>query len=145
MTRAWSRSCAACCVRKGLIFLMLCNASEQFLQYIYIYIYIKQISYFFACLLACHIGTCRNLFFLLSSLFLVSFSFIQIHFLTGTNPMMHSESDCIHSSFFSLKDYYSWYNLAEDHNKLCVCVCYLFMCLLLPLPVFYSLKSFCYL
>ncbi len=41
--------------------------------YIYIYIYIKRISYFFACLLTCHIGTCRNLFFLLSSLFLVSF------------------------------------------------------------------------
>jgi len=29
MTRAWTRSCAACCVRKGLIFLMLCNANRQ--------------------------------------------------------------------------------------------------------------------
>ncbi len=26
---AWTRSCAACCVRKGLIFLMLCNANLQ--------------------------------------------------------------------------------------------------------------------
>ncbi len=25
--QAWTRSCAACCVRKGLIFLMLCNAN----------------------------------------------------------------------------------------------------------------------
>ncbi len=29
MTRAWIRSCAACSVRKGLIFLMLCNANLQ--------------------------------------------------------------------------------------------------------------------
>ncbi len=29
MTRAWTRSWAACCVRKGLIFLMLCNANLQ--------------------------------------------------------------------------------------------------------------------
>ncbi len=29
MTRAWTRSCAACSVRKGLIFLMLCNANLQ--------------------------------------------------------------------------------------------------------------------
>ncbi len=29
MTRAWTRSCAACCVRKGLIFLMLCSANLQ--------------------------------------------------------------------------------------------------------------------
>ncbi len=27
MTRAWTRCCAACCVRKGLIFLILCNAN----------------------------------------------------------------------------------------------------------------------
>ncbi len=29
MTRAWTRSCAACSVRKALIFLMLCNAKLQ--------------------------------------------------------------------------------------------------------------------
>ncbi len=29
MTRAWTRSCAACCVSKGLIFLILCNAKLQ--------------------------------------------------------------------------------------------------------------------
>ncbi len=29
MTRAWTRSCAACSVRKGLIFLMLCSANLQ--------------------------------------------------------------------------------------------------------------------
>ncbi len=29
MTRAWTRSCAACFVRKGLIFLMLCSANLQ--------------------------------------------------------------------------------------------------------------------
>ncbi len=29
MTRAWTRSCAACSVRKGLIFLMLCSATLQ--------------------------------------------------------------------------------------------------------------------
>ncbi len=29
MTRAWTRSCAACSVRKGLIFLMLCRANLQ--------------------------------------------------------------------------------------------------------------------
>ncbi len=29
MTRAWTRSCAACSIRKGLIFLMLCNANLQ--------------------------------------------------------------------------------------------------------------------
>ncbi len=29
MTRAWTRSYAACCGRKGLIFLMLCNANLQ--------------------------------------------------------------------------------------------------------------------
>ncbi len=29
MTRAWTRSCAACCVRYGLIFLMLCSANLQ--------------------------------------------------------------------------------------------------------------------
>ncbi len=29
MTRAWTRSCAACSVRKGLIFLMLCKANLQ--------------------------------------------------------------------------------------------------------------------
>ncbi len=29
MTRAWTRSCAACCVRKGLIFLMLWSANLQ--------------------------------------------------------------------------------------------------------------------
>ncbi len=28
MTRAWT-SCAACCVRKGLIFLMLCNTNQD--------------------------------------------------------------------------------------------------------------------
>ncbi len=28
MTRAWTRSCAACCVRKGLIFLVLCRSSS---------------------------------------------------------------------------------------------------------------------
>ncbi len=29
MTRAWTRSYAACSVRKGLIFLMLCSANLQ--------------------------------------------------------------------------------------------------------------------
>ncbi len=29
MTRAWTRSCAACSVRKGQIFLMLCSANLQ--------------------------------------------------------------------------------------------------------------------
>ncbi len=29
MTRAWTRSCVACSVRKGLIFLMLCSANLQ--------------------------------------------------------------------------------------------------------------------
>ncbi len=29
MTRAWARSCAACSVRKGLIFLMLCSTNLQ--------------------------------------------------------------------------------------------------------------------
>ncbi len=29
MTRAWTRSCAACSVRKGLIFLMLCSLNLQ--------------------------------------------------------------------------------------------------------------------
>ncbi len=29
MTRAWTKSCAACSVRKGLIFLMLCSANLQ--------------------------------------------------------------------------------------------------------------------
>ncbi len=29
MTRAWTRSCAACSVRKGLIFRMLCSANQQ--------------------------------------------------------------------------------------------------------------------
>ncbi len=29
MTRAWTRSCAACSVRKGLIFLLLCKANLQ--------------------------------------------------------------------------------------------------------------------
>ncbi len=29
MTRVLTRSCVACCVRKGLIFLILCNANLQ--------------------------------------------------------------------------------------------------------------------
>ncbi len=29
MTRSWTRSCAACSVRKGLVFLMLCSANLQ--------------------------------------------------------------------------------------------------------------------